>query len=101
MQRFFLSFTHSFAYTILSLILTINVAATNYYVSATGNDTADGLTTATPWQSIAKLNAVFSTIPAGSSIYINRGDKFYGTLTIAKSGTSGNPITISAYGTGA
>ena len=30
-----------------------------------------------------------------------RGDTFYGSLTIKNSGSSGNPITFSAYGTGA
>ena len=86
---------------LLFSIVTERVIATNYYVSATGNDLADGLTPSAPWRTIDKVNASFSTFPAGSTIYFNRGDTFYGTLTICKSGTSGNPITISAYGTGA
>ena len=105
MQRFFLSFIHFFASAIIilacSLLLTNNVTATNYYVSATGNDGADGLSKATAWQSLAKVNVSFSSFTESTIILFKRGDTFYGTLTIGKSGTSGNPITISAYGTGA
>jgi parallel beta-helix repeat protein len=77
------------------------VSATNYYVSATGSDKADGLSPSTPWQTISKVNSIFTYLQAGSSILFNRGDTFYGTLTIGKSGASGSPITIGAYGAGA
>ncbi|MFZ4412467.1 MAG: right-handed parallel beta-helix repeat-containing protein [Bacteroidales bacterium] len=99
----YLAFNHSLLSFLLILFLftSINVNATDYYISATGDDTADGLTTATPWQTIDKVNAVFSSIPAGSNIYFNRGDTFYGSIIISKSGTSGSPITLSAYGAGA
>ncbi len=98
---FSLSFTAAILILACSLLITNNINATNYYVSATGSDAADGLTITTPWQSISKINTSFSSFPVGSTIYFNRGDTFYGTLTTGKSGTSGNPITISAYGTGA
>lgn len=85
---------------ILTLFFSTGINATNYYVSANGDDGADGLTPSTAWQSLDKVNSIFSTIPAGSSIYFHRGDTFYGTINIAKSGTSGASIRISAYGTG-
>ena len=102
-NRNFLKFNQILIIHILILILvtSIKVSATNYYVSVSGSDNADGLTPATPWQSIDKLNSSFSSISAGSNIYFNRGDTFYGSINISKSGTSGNPITLSAYGTGA
>ena len=104
-KRKSVTITHSFAFSIFVLFLlslySIKATATNYYISASGNDAANGLTTSTAWQSISKLNSVFSSIPAGSTIFFNRGDSFYGSVTINKSGTSGNPITLSAYGTGA
>ena len=100
MQRFFFTFTHFFFFTIFSLLITTNVVATNYYVSATGNDSADGLTISTPWQSIAKVNSSFSSFLAGSTINFKRGETFYGTINIDNSGTNENPITIIAYGTG-
>ena len=95
-NRFLLSFLF-----FLFLVTSIKVNATDYYVSATGDDNADGLTPISPWLSIDKVNSVFSSIPAGSNIYFNRGDSFYGSIIISKSGTSGSPITLSAYGTGA
>jgi len=36
----------------------------------------------------------------GDRLLFKRGDVFYGTLIITKSGTAGSPITIGAYGTG-
>ncbi|MEI6753267.1 MAG: right-handed parallel beta-helix repeat-containing protein [Paludibacter sp.] len=97
--------THSFVFSIFVLFLSglfsIKAIATNYYISASGNDAANGLTTTTPWQSIAKLNSAFSTIPAGSTIYFKRGDVFYGSVNINKSGTNGSLVILSAYGTGA
>src|SRR5205823_2520641 len=37
----------------------------------------------------------------GDNVLFNRGDVFYGRIIINKSGASGSPITIGAYGTGA
>ena len=102
-KRNFLTHTHSLVIFILflSLLIPNKIDATNYYVSATGNDGADGLTAASAWQSISKVNAILSNISEGSTIFFNRGDIFYGTIIIQKSGTSVSPITLSAYGTGA
>jgi len=36
----------------------------------------------------------------GDRILFRRGDTFYGSLNITKSGEAGLPITIGAYGTG-
>ena len=80
------------------------VNAKNYYFSTSlGSDSytsTQAQSTATPWKSITKLNAIFSTLVAGDSILFKRGDIFYGTIITNKSGASGNPIVISAYGTG-
>lgn len=70
-----------------------------FYVSNTGSDAADGLTTGTAWQTISKVNG--STFSAGESILFNRDDIWREQLTVPSSGGSGNPITIGAYGTGA
>ncbi len=79
--------------------------AKNYYFSiSSGNDaytSTQAQSTSTPWKSITKLNAIFSTLVAGDSILFKRGDVFYGNIITNKSGASGNPIVISAYGTGA
>jgi parallel beta-helix repeat protein len=79
-------------------ILTAN--ATTYYFAVSGNDSNAG-TIASPWQSISKFNAVFSLGSPGDNFLFNRGDTFYGKIVISRSGSSGLPITIGAYGRGA
>lgn len=86
-----------FILTILSLCA-YSANATNYYVSNSGNDSNDGLTTVTAWQTISKVNA--STFNAGDSILLKRGDSWNERLTLKSSGSAGNPIIIGAYGTG-
>lgn len=73
--------------------------AATYYVSATGNDSSSGLTTALAWKTIDKVNA--ATFTAGDQILFQKDDAFYGSLTINYPGLPGNPITFGAYGTGA
>jgi len=75
----------------------LNFAAT-YYVSSAGNDGNSGLTTALAWRSLVKVNS--TTFKAGDQILFNKGETFYGSLTVSNSGTSGNPIIYGAYGSG-
>ncbi len=82
------------------LFLVITANAKNYYISATGNDTNNGLSPATAWQTIAKLNSSFASILAGDSILFKKGDIFSGTIIVKKSGTSSQPIIFAAYGSG-
>ncbi|HET6559003.1 MAG TPA: right-handed parallel beta-helix repeat-containing protein [Prolixibacteraceae bacterium] len=85
----------------LLLLITNITHAKNYYISTSGNDTNNGLTSATAWNSIAKLNASFNDIQAGDSILFKCDEIFYGTITIGKSGTKTSPIVFSSYGSGA
>src|SRR5206468_3716756 len=55
----------------------------------------------TPWKTITKLNAIFSILQPGDKVLFKRGDSFYGSIVIKKSGTSSAPITFGAYGSGA
>jgi uncharacterized repeat protein (TIGR02059 family) len=74
-------------------------SATKYYVSSsTGNDGWDGLSAATAWKSISKVNSV-SFVP-GDVVAFMKGDEWRETLTIPSSGISGNFITFTSYGTG-
>lgn len=76
--------------------------ATNYYISATGNNANNGTSPATPWQTVAKVNSSMASFNPGDSILFNRGDAWLSsTITVGKAGTQGNNIIISAYGTGA
>jgi len=80
--------------------VSIIASATDYYVSSSGNDSANGLTGSTPWRTIAKVNSEFSRFNAGDRILFKRGDLFHGTLSVTKSGAAGNPIVIDAYDSG-
>ncbi len=90
---------------LLSFVLLLGITKTtdakNYYVSATGSDANSGLTSTAPWKSISKVNSSFASMAVGDSVLFRRGDVFYGALVVNKSGVSGSPIVISAYGTGA
>ena len=76
----------------------IGHAATYYVDSVAGNDAAAG-TQATPWRSLAKVNA--TALPAGSVVYFKAGSAFGSTFLTPQSGVSGNPVTYTSYGTGA
>lgn len=79
---------------LLSIIAAaLSVNATNYYVSATGNDAAAGTSPATAWKSLAKVNSF--TFAANDSILLKRGDVFFGSLIANR-----NNLNFSAYGTG-
>ena len=87
-------------FTLLLCLYSIIASATDYYVSSTGNDSANGLSSSTPWKTISKVNAEFSRLLPGDRVLFNKGDTFYGTLTISRSGSSSSPITLGAYGSG-
>ncbi len=75
-------------------------SATTYYVSSSaGSDSNNGTSMAMPWQTIGHVNG--QTFSPGDSILFKRGDVWNESLATASSGSSGNPITFDAYGTGA
>ncbi len=73
--------------------------STDYFVKNSGSDAANGLTDGTAWQTVAKVNGF--TFSAGDTIYFNRGDSWAELLNPGQSGSAGNYITFTAYGTGA
>jgi len=86
------------AYLSDSVDITIS-GGTTYYVSNTdGNDSNNGTSPSTPWKTISKVNT--TSLSPGDSVLFKRGDTFYGTIIPHNSGTSGNPITYSSYGSG-
>lgn len=85
---------------VIFLVINSIASATTYYVSSSGSDSANGLSESAPWRTIGKVNSMFSSFNPGDKILFRRGDTFFGTLKITKSGINGNPITIGAYGTG-
>lgn len=74
----------------------------NYYMSSsTGNNSNTGLAPAQAWATLDKLNSMMNSMVAGDSILFKTGDTFYGSIVMAKNGTTALPIIISSYGTGA
>jgi hypothetical protein len=60
-----------------------NIAnATDYYISTSGNNSNNGTSQTTPWQTLSKLQTVCNngTIKAGDNIYFKKGDSFSGQL---------------------
>ncbi len=73
---------------------TENVDGNIYYMSNSGNDSADGKTPQTAWKTLSKLQLEFSnSIESGDCILFNRGDVFRGNITVSK-----DNILIGSYG---
>lgn len=78
-------------------------AASYYLSSSTGKDTyshQEAQDPATPWKSLEKLNQFIPQLLPGDSVLLKKGDVFYGTLHLKKSGTKDHPIVYSHYGEG-
>ena len=88
-------FMRKVIFLLFSLIF-INVSATNYYVSNMGDDSNDGLSEASAWKTLNKVNTKMSIFNSGDIVAFKGGDEFYGTLNI----TNKNGIIITSYGSG-
>jgi hypothetical protein len=87
---------------IFFVFLALPLSATTYYVDncvIVGNDSNNGTSPSTPWLTIAHVNA--QSFNPGDSILFQSTCTWREQLTINSSGSSGNPITFGAYGTGA
>jgi parallel beta-helix repeat protein len=78
---------------LVCFILPIKLFAVDYYVSNSGNDANNGLTTSTAWATLTKVNSF--TFAANDRVLFQRGSTWYGSLIINR-----NNITIDAYGSG-
>ncbi|WP_026231753.1 right-handed parallel beta-helix repeat-containing protein [Neolewinella persica] len=84
---------------LLSLALS-PLAATNYYIDATsGDDSNDGLTPATAWQTLLSIQAVTFNPAPGDSILLKRGEAWRGDpLEVFFVSTAEAPLVVSNYG---
>ncbi|MEP6845766.1 MAG: right-handed parallel beta-helix repeat-containing protein [Panacibacter sp.] len=73
-------------------------AQNNYYISPKGNNTNNGVSKESAWQSLEKLNT--TSFKPGDSILLEGNSVFNGTLVISSSGTTTQYITFSSYGSG-
>lgn len=89
-----------FLFTVLFVFLFTGLRATNYYVSAIGDDGNRGLSAATAFRTPSRVNQIIRNLKPGDSVLFRRGDRFYGSLTINASGSAQAPIVIGAYGSG-
>jgi hypothetical protein len=71
-----------------------------YYVSPSGDDNNNGLSAASAWQTVAKVNAF--TFAAGDKVLFEGGQQFSGCLRVGSNvqSTASQPFTIGSYGTG-
>ncbi len=83
----------------LPLMFSAGAWATTYYVSSSSGNDSNSASLSAPWQTIAHVNG--QTFQPGDSVLFKRGDVWNESLVPASSGSSGNPITFDAYGTGA
>lgn len=70
-----------------------------YFVStAAGNDSNSGLTTASPWKTIDRVNA--QTLQPGDQVAFRGGETYPGNLLVSNAGSSSGRIVYCAYGSG-
>jgi hypothetical protein len=84
------------------LALPLSANATTYYVDncvIAGNDSNSGTSTATPWLTVAHVNA--HSFNPGDSILFESTCTWNESLIPLSSGSAGNMITFGAYGSGA
>jgi hypothetical protein len=88
---------------ILFFVFSSVLSATTYYVSTSGSNTNNGLSTTTPWQTLQYAESR-ATAP-GDIIALKRGDVWASTQVVAikHGGSAGNPIIWdgSLWGSGA
>jgi len=72
-------------------ILTLQVHATTYYVSDTGNDNNPGTSQAQAWRTIARVNQVIYGLQPGDQILFKRGGTYRGALIIGSSARAPTP----------
>ncbi len=89
---------------IIPLFFLHSAKATSYYFSTkSGNDDRtpkQAQNASTPWKTLDKLNSFSDNFLPGDHVLFKRGETFFGSITINKSGTEDLPIVFSAYGLG-
>ena len=71
---------------------------TDYFVKNGGDNSANGESDATAWETVAKVNGY--TFSAGDTISFNKGDMWREALVVHDSGDLNDPIVYQSYGTG-
>jgi hypothetical protein len=91
---------------LFALMIPIVSRGTTYYVDfASGSDTSNGTSTATPWQHCpgdAKATGMVASaaLAAGDSVILKGGVSYTNSIMVNWSGTTGNPITYDGNSAG-
>ncbi len=85
--------------TVLCLAAAWPILPAVYHLDPAGDDSADGLSPAAAWKSLAHANAAI--LVPGDSLLLKAGGKWIGQLRPKGSGSAAKPIRIAAYGEGA
>ena len=89
-------------FTVVIFLVVSKMCLANFYIDANGgSDTTDGKSPTSAWASIQQLNKSWHLLQPGDSILFKRGQIFFGGIIASGSGSSLQPIVISAYGNGA
>ncbi|TAG06971.1 MAG: hypothetical protein EAZ42_13345 [Verrucomicrobia bacterium] len=83
---------------LVAVVTSVSLNGAIYYVSPTGNNNNNGTSTASPWQTLAKVNS--QVLQPADVVRFLGGATFSGTLVANHSGTLASPITYNSYGTG-
>lgn len=81
----------------IAVLISVSTSAETYYVKNGGSDAADGLSDATAWETVNKVN---TTISGGDSILFKR-DSYWREQITPIDGSVGDKTYYGAYGTGA
>ncbi len=85
-----------FVFMLLSSDLLSGAGKTYHVDNQHGQDANSGLSPASAWASLAKVNA--TTFGPGDRILFKTGTRYAGQLAPHGSGSAGNPIVVSTYG---
>src|ERR1041385_2970072 len=78
-----------------------NCSGTAYYVSNSGNDSNNGISTSSPWKHVPHVVAFEPSLRAGDCVLFQRGGVWAEQLNISNvHGTQTNRITFGNYGSG-
>ncbi|MBY0587574.1 hypothetical protein K2X85_10375 [bacterium] len=95
-----MSLSRSLLMVLLGFEIAMVSAQTTYYVSASGSDSNNGLSAATPFKTLAKAGTL--SLGPGDQLLLERGSVWRGERLRLNSvnGSDANPATIGAYGVG-
>jgi hypothetical protein len=87
-------------FSLLFMVCARPAAAVDYFVSPTGMDIHDGMSTGSPWRTLARVST--ASFHPGDRVLLQGGETFPGTLTLhsAAPGTAARPIAVASYGKG-